>query len=170
MLGVDDARFHAGDMFAFSQGLDEECPAPGWVDVFPLSEVEALRPVGDVLWERAGAASGDLDPLEFRSTWEPLAVTPAQRERFAAAVRAAAPAVVRVEGTRHTLWRGEAVVVDSVDLFVECGRLMPDALSEVGRVARECGVAAVARSSVTLGLARNPRVRTAVLLPDGSGA
>lgn len=167
MLGVDDDRFRSDDMSTFGQGIDEDCPAPGWVDIFPRSEVEALCSIGEVLWRREGSPSDELDPLEFQSSWEPLAVPAEQRERFAAAVREAAPAVVRVEATRRRLRKGEAVVVDSIDLFVECGRPVADALSHVGRAARECGIVAGPRSSVTWGLPRKPSVRTAVVMSAG---
>ena len=97
MLGVDDDRYEAGDMAALERGIETECSLPGWVDVFPLTEVQQLRGFGSVLWERSGDPDEALDPLDFRSTWEPIDVSSQSLETFAGLLSNAAPAVVRVE-------------------------------------------------------------------------
>src|SRR4051812_36937101 len=66
MLGIPDERYVPGKMGALELGIERECHAPGWLDLFPLSEVEELRAFGEVLWEQPAASSAGLDPLDFR--------------------------------------------------------------------------------------------------------
>jgi hypothetical protein len=118
VLGVDDELYGTADLPALEEGIGHECRGiPGWLDLFPLSEVEALREFGEVLWERFGEA-GELDALDFRFTHEAIMVTPEERTAFVELLREAAPAVVRVHASRARLWKGERALEDSTSLYV----------------------------------------------------
>jgi len=130
MLGVDDERYSAADLPALEQGIGLECPGiPGWLDLFPLSEVEGLCDFGEVLWERSDEL-GELDPLDFRFTHEPIAVTPEARSVFVELVREAAPAVVLVYASHARFWKGDrgsvgelaSRLAGSSDLYESGGR------------------------------------------------
>lgn len=100
MLGMDEAAYARADLRALDMGIWQECPAPGWLDVFPLAEVDALREVGEVLWERRAEAGEGLDPLEFTLVVEATEPPPGATEAVAAAVR-----------ELRTVWRVECARV-----------------------------------------------------------
>ena len=121
MLGVDDHDWETGDMRALDDGM--RVPAlglgePTWIDLFPLSEVEALRTFGTVLWERPGDPGDDLDQLDFRYTREPVTFPAEALSAFQTLVRDVAPGVVRVTARRSRLWKGEAEIEDDTTLCI----------------------------------------------------
>jgi hypothetical protein len=144
VLGVEDEDWETGDMRALDQGLRVPRPAmsePTWIDLYPLSEVDALRSFGTVLWEQTAAGG---DPLDFRFTHEPVAVPAAALRAFASQVRVAAPEVVRVTATRSRLWKGESEIEGDTNLSVACffDRMSPPGpLEAVLAAAREAGIA-----------------------------
>jgi hypothetical protein len=159
-VGVADEDYVSGDMRALELGM--ELPGlrfdgPTWMpDIFALSEVEALRGVGTVVWQGGDAG----DPLDYRFTWEPLDADADARERFAALVD---PLPIRsVEAARERLWKGGEEVKVTDQLFVEAdpGR---DVLSTVHDAARTAKLVGTTGSSSTLGRPRDPRIRTATL-------
>src|SRR5205823_7077866 len=125
------------------RGIELECPGiSGWLDLFPLSEVEALRGCGEVLWERSGEACGR-DSLDFRFIREPIEVTTVARSTFARHVREVAPAVVRVHASHARLCKGERELEGSTSLYVgwdEARQGAPNTLRLVHEAAREAGI------------------------------
>ncbi len=143
VLAVDDEDWETGDMRALDAGLRVplHTPEPTWIDIAPVSEVEALRSFGTVLWEQT---SPGLDRLDYRFTREPVSFPAEALEAFGTLVRAVAPEVVRVTATRSRLWKGETEVEDDTTLCVACDfdRMSPPGpLAVVQRAAREAGVA-----------------------------
>jgi hypothetical protein len=161
MLGVDDGDFATGDMWALELGLrlpPLQFEGPTWIpDIFPLSEVEALRSFATVVWQ--GSPTGG-DPLDYRLTWEPLDAAPDARERFAALV-AAEPSIRRVVGTRRRLWDAGDEVEATDQLFVEADDLR-HAVASVHDAARTAHVVST-RFETTLGPPRDPRVTVATI-------
>ncbi len=161
VLGLDDEDCATGDMRALDSGM--HCPRPHtteptWIDVYPVSEVEALRSFGRVLWEQT--VPGD-DPLDFRFTYEPVTFSADALATFGRLVRSVAPDVIRVTATRSRLWKGESEIEDSTDLCVACewSRMPPPGpLKAVLDAAHEAGIA---HSGGSL-------VRLIDLPPDGS--
>ena len=118
VLAVDDEDWETGDMRALDAGM--RLPAldtrkKTWIDIYPVSEVEALRSFGSVLWEQA--APGD-DPLDYRFTFEPFEPDTDAVARFAALV-AALLAVRCVGADVARLWDGHDEVESSVRLAVD---------------------------------------------------
>ena len=144
VLAVDDEDWAVGDMRALDAGM--QLPAlsmsePTWIDIFPLSEVEALRSFGTVLWEQTSPGP---DPLDYRFTREPVGFPAEALESFRSLVRAVAPEVVRVTATRSRLWKGETEVEDDTTLCVAryFDRMSPPGpLEVVQKAAREAGIA-----------------------------
>ena len=161
MLGVADERFDRGDMQAFEYGIERECSFPGWLDVYPCSEVEPLRSFGHVLWEREGSAADGLDPLDFRSTWEPLQIRSSQEEAFAGLMRRVS-GVRRVEAAVWQLWKGDRQLDTSVQFHLDFSERRPHDFEEVRRALDEAGIRAPS-TSMTAGLSTDDRVRTAVI-------
>lgn len=87
MLGMDEAAYARADLAALDRGLWEECPAPGWLDAFPLAEVEPLRAFGEVLWEREEEPTAGLDPLDFSLAVEAVEPPAGVGEAIESAVR-----------------------------------------------------------------------------------
>jgi hypothetical protein len=143
VLAVDDEDWGTGDMRALDAGL--QLPAlsmsePTWTDIYPVSEVDALRSFGTVLWEQRSPGP---DPLDYRFTHEPVGFPDEALEAFRSSVRAATPEVVRVTATRSRLWKGEAEVEEDTTLHVACrfDRLSPPGpLQVVQEAAREAGI------------------------------
>ena len=153
MLGVDDADYEAGDMWALELGIP--LPAlrfdgPTWApDIFRLSEVDALRSFGTVVWEHdPETATGD-DPLDYRLTWEPVEVGAEARERLGALL-ASEPGITCVEATRQRLWRGREEIQTSVQLFVDAAGVRL-AVPIVQDAARAAGLATAGGLGVSLG-------------------
>ena len=118
VLGVADEDWSTGDMRALEDGM--ELPGldirdPTWLDIYPVSEVEALRSFGTVLWEQTAAGA---DPLDYRFTYEPFEPEPSAGERFAMLL-AETPEINRVGATVEHLWKGDEVLGETVRLFVE---------------------------------------------------
>ncbi|HEU5478143.1 MAG TPA: hypothetical protein VFU64_10020 [Gaiellaceae bacterium] len=143
VLAVADEDWATGDMRALDAGLHLplQTPEPTWIDIAPVSEVEPLRSFGRLLWEHTSPGP---DPLDFRFTHEPVAVSPEARSAFGRLVRVVAPEVVRVSATRSRLWKGESEVEDDTNLSVGCyfDQLSPPGpLGVVQEAAREAGIA-----------------------------
>jgi hypothetical protein len=118
VLAVEDEDWATRDLRALEDGMrlpTFDTREPTWIDIFPVSELDAIRSFGTVLWEQA--SPGD-DPLDFRFTFEPFEPDPAAIERFAAAV-AALPAVRRVGIDVSRLWKGDEEVESQVRVQVE---------------------------------------------------
>jgi hypothetical protein len=144
VLGVDDEDCATGDMRALDSGM--RCPRPHtteptWIDIYPVSEVEALRSFGTVVWEQT--SPGD-DPLDYRLTYEPATFSADALTAFRKLVRTVAPEVIRVTATRSRLWKGESEIEDSTSLCVVCDweRMSPPGpLEAVQNAARDAGIA-----------------------------
>lgn len=144
VLGVDDEDWATGDMRALDAGLRLPWPdtrEPTWIDLYPASEVAALRSFGTLLWEQSSPGP---DPLDYRFTHEPVAVSPEALKAFATLMPTVAPEVVRVTATRSRLWKGESEVEDETNLSIACHfeRLgpPPGPLEVVLEAAREAGI------------------------------
>jgi hypothetical protein len=143
VLAVDDEDWETGDMRALEDGM--RLPAlsmtqPTWTDIYPVSEVDALRSFGTVLWEQTSPGA---DPLDYRFTHEPVAVPADALATFRSLLPAVAPEVVRVTATRSRLWKGEEEVEDDTNLCVACyfDQISPPGpLQVVQQAAREAGI------------------------------
>lgn len=142
VLAVDDGDWATGDMRALDAGLQLplHLREPTWVDIYPASEVDALRSFGTLIWEQTSPGP---DPLDYRFTHEPVAVPAAALRAFGASLPMVAPEVVRVTATRSRLWKGDVEVEDDTNLCVSCSfdRLSPPGpLRAVQEAAREAGI------------------------------
>jgi hypothetical protein len=147
VLGVSDEDWATGDLRALEEGA--ELPALGsgtWLDIYPQSEVDALRDFATVVWEQTAPGA---DPLDYRFTHEPFAPDAAAAERFAALL-SAEPAVRRVGALVERLWKGDRFVREKVQLTVE-GAPGADVLSIAADAARATVIAGVPASGATLG-------------------
>jgi hypothetical protein len=118
VLAVADEDWATGDLRALDDGMRLpmlDTREPKWVDICPVSELDALRSFCTVLWERA--SPGD-DSLDYRFTFEPFEPDPVAIERFAASL-AALPAVRRVGADVSRLWKGDEEVRSRVRVFVD---------------------------------------------------
>ncbi len=165
VLGVADRSFEERDAEALLRGVEHEVRLPGWVDLFPLSDVETLRTVGTILWEPGAPRIGQLDPLDFHYTWDPVESTEEQRASFAAFLRTI-PGVICVEGTYQRLWKADELVDLTMQLFIDfdAGRGgIEDAVRRVETAWEESGLARTPNRGCSLGLPGDPRIKTAVL-------
>lgn len=160
MLGIADDDYAAGDMWALMVGIELRLRQPGWLDLFPLSEVEALRPLGTVVWER-GARPRNGDSLDFRFTYEPLEVDDEVAQAFAELVRVI-DGVERIEGTLERLWHDDDEVEQTIQLHLGFRHRRPHDFEQVESAAREAGLTAP-RMSMSAGLPTRPQVRTSTL-------
>jgi hypothetical protein len=143
VLAVDDEDWATGDIRALDAGM--HLPAfdtseKTWIDIYPFSEVDALRSFGSVLWEQVSPGA---DPLDYRFTYEPVAVSAETLRAFQHAVCAIAPEVVRVTATRSHLWKGDTEIEDNTNLCVACDldRISPPGpLRVVQEAARDAGI------------------------------
>ncbi len=169
MLGVCDEDWATGEMWALELGMP--LPAlrfdhPIWApDIFPQSEIEALRSFGTVVWEHDPATATGNDPLDYRLTYEPPPVAREAVARFGAA-RAGERGIRRVEATLQRLWNGAEEVDRQTNVYVDADGVRL-ALSIVCDAAQSAGVLATTSFASSLGLPRDPRVRT-VTLYEGS--
>jgi hypothetical protein len=147
VLGVSDEDWVTGDMWALEEGAQLPPLGTGtWLDIYPESEVGALRAFGTVLWEQAAAGP---DPLDYRFTHEPFAPDPAAAERFTDLL-SADPGIRRVGALVERLWKGDDSIKETVQLTVEA-RPGSDVLQLVHDAARETVVVGVPASGATLG-------------------
>jgi len=117
LLGLDDEAYAELDVAAIAFGIEQEAPLAGWVDLYPLSEVEDVREIGTVVWERDAPPAAGLDPLDFHYTYEAVE-TPRD---LVASVRWAVedePSVRRVELSRERLRKGELEVFTAFREYV----------------------------------------------------
>jgi hypothetical protein len=155
MLGVADDDYSTGDMAALEFGIG--IPQPGWLDVFPLSEVEALRSFATVVWSR-GERPRTGDPLAFRLTWEPLRVEPDVADAFAQRV-SVVEGVTRIQAAVQRLWKDASEVRHSSHLFVDFHARRPHDFEQIRSAANEAGVVV---NGITAGTA-SPGVQTTTL-------
>jgi hypothetical protein len=133
LFGIDDRDWSESDLRALDHGLEREVAGfHAWLDVFSVVDAAAVRADGIVLWEQGSPGS---DPLDYRFTYEPLDPGPAMLGRFGALL-AAEPAIRGVAGTVQKLWKGEALVEESVQLAVDAHPFAP-ALAIVDAAARD---------------------------------
>jgi hypothetical protein len=104
---VDDELCSAATCRRSSRGSGSSVPGFPLARPLPLSEVEELREFGEVVWERSDEL-GELDPLDFHFTHEPIAVTPEVQSVFVELVREAAPAVALVYVSHARFWKANA--------------------------------------------------------------
>jgi hypothetical protein len=166
MVGVDDSDYDTGDMWALELGM----PVPGlmfsepqWIpDIFRLSEVQALRSFGTVVWEHDPAAATGADPLDYRLTYEPLpAVDRDELARFGALL-AVEPGIRRVDATLQRLWKGDREVERHTNLYV-ASEAVRQAVSLVHDAAKSTGVLPTTGFASSLGRPQDPRVHTSTL-------
>jgi hypothetical protein len=143
VLGVDDGEWATRDLRALDQGMrfpHPHTPEPTWIDLYPISEVEALRSFGTVLWEQTAPGP---DRLDYRFTHEPVSVSAGVLATFRQLLVSVAPDVVCVTATRSRLWNGEAEIEDSTILSVGWDPFSgppPGPLKAVLDAAREAGI------------------------------
>lgn len=147
LFGIDDSDWHESDLRALDHGLEREVVGfHAWLDVFSVADAAAVRADGIVLWEQRSPGS---DPLDYRFTYEPLDPGPAVLARFGAFLEAE-PAIRRVSGIVQKLWKGDALVEDSVQLAVDAGAFAP-ALALVDAAARDTILVGRGNHGSTLG-------------------
>jgi hypothetical protein len=154
-LGVVDPP---GDLRALEAGIEAEAAPPGWVDLYPLSEVEPLRAFGYVVWERADGVRDGLDPLDFRFSYEAPEVSDAVRDSVRA-VAADLTGLVRVGLTVARLWKGDREVYSNTCVSVGWDhghRPVHDALPRVLSAIRAAGDVSTANIGGSLGAPRRP--------------
>jgi hypothetical protein len=159
LLAVEDEDWAAGDIVALEDGI--ELPTPEisgqtWVDFFPVSELGELSRFATLLWEQT--TPGD-DPLDYRFTYESFAPDRASLARYAALL-AEQPAISSVRATVQKLWKGDRLVEERVQLFVEAGRPLNDVLTIAHEAAKETVLAGRSRHGATLGPPRGEPTAT----------
>lgn len=167
VLAVDDDDWATGDMRALEDGM--RLPAldtaeKTWIDIYPVSEVAALRSFGTVVWEQT--LPGD-DPLDYRFTRHAVEVPAEALATFGDLVHGKAPEVTRVTATRSRLWKGESEIEESTSLsvFYDLDRLSPRGpLEVVLKAAHEAGIA---HSGASLASPADPSSYATVLYDAG---
>jgi hypothetical protein len=133
LFGIDDRDWRESDLRALDHGLEREVIGfHAWLDVFSVVDADAVRADGIVLWEQTSPGG---DPLDYRFTYELLDPGSAMLARFGALLEAE-PAIRGVAGTVQKLWKGEALVEESVQLAVDARSFAP-ALAIVDAAARD---------------------------------
>jgi hypothetical protein len=165
VLGVANEDAAGSDLWALECGIGSEVSLPGWLDIGPVSEVEALRSFGVVVWERRESPRSRLDPLEFRFTHDAPTATP-ELVRAATVAVEAVPWVRRVEISNERLWKGAREVWLHERLFVVGEGLPPrgDPVRAVSGAMKALGVRNVA---VSLGDAPEGTPTTTVFAAPG---
>ncbi len=162
MLGMDDAAYDGGHPDAILFGVEHEGLSAGWVDLFPLSEVETLRELGQVVWERDAPSTEGLDPLDFRWSYEAIPAPDGLAAEVAAAVEGVST-VIRVELTRQRLCKGDREVWTQTRVFV----VQDDPRGRPGNVVKTIGelLAPFFPSNRGVGLSRpvDPDIATTTL-------
>jgi hypothetical protein len=159
LLAVEDDDFAAGDIVALEHGIELpalEISGPTWIDFFPVSELAELRRFATLLWEQETPGE---DPLDYRFTHDPFAPDRASVGRFAERL-AELPAIRSVHGTVQKLWKGDRLVEESVQLFVDATWPPNDVLSVAHRAARETVLAGRSTHGATLGPPRGTPTAT----------
>jgi hypothetical protein len=147
LLGIDDRDWRESDLRALDHGLEHDVVGfHAWLDLFSVADTAAARADGIVLWEQTLPGS---DPLDYRFTYEPLEPDPAMLARFAALLEAE-PAIRRVAATVQKLWKGDALVEESVQLAVDAQPLA-NALAIVDPAARDTILVGCRNHGSTLG-------------------
>jgi hypothetical protein len=163
MLGLKDADYESAHPDAILFGVEREAGRlGGWADLFPLSEVEKLREFGYVAWERDGRPIENLDPLNFRYSFEAIEAPPGLAALINAAVEDV-PAVVGVELTHERLWKDDREVWAQARVFViedEARGRVGDAVTTVDEVVAPFFPL---NRGVSLGRSHDPRVETTTL-------
>ena len=99
------------------------------------------------------------DPLDYRFTYDPFTPDLASLSRFAALL-AAQPAIRSVGATVQKLWKGDRLVEESVQLFVDATWPPNDVLSIAHAAARETVLAGRSTHGATLGPPRREATAT----------
>jgi hypothetical protein len=147
LLGFDDRDWSESDVRALDHGLEREVVGfHAWLDVFSVVDHAAVRADGIVLWEQRSPGS---DPLDYRFTYEPLDPGSAMLARFGALLEAE-PAIRGVSGMVQKLWKGDALVEESVQLAVDARAFAP-ALALVDAAARDTILVGRGNHGSTLG-------------------
>jgi hypothetical protein len=163
MLGLDDGHYENGDPGAILFGLEREMGyLGGWTDIFPLSEVETLREVGHILWERDGRPVEGLDPLDFRWSFEAIPAPEGLRAAIETAVEDLPP-VMGVEVTQDRLWKADREVWTQARVFVIADEGQGDIGDLVGVVNGLLAPYFPLNRAVSLGRPIDPRVETTTL-------
>lgn len=126
-----------------------------------MTDAVTVRKSFEVLWERDGRPLDDLDPLDFRFSWEPLEVPEPAAAAFAGLLRHL-PLVRRVEATVERLWKNGSELRSNAQFYVEFIERRPHDFEHVSNAAREAGIA-LRRFGMTAGRPWDDRIRTAVL-------
>lgn len=163
LLGVADADYEGEHVRALDRGIEREIVGVhAWFDLFALSDADAVRGLAEVLWERNESPAGELDPLEFRLTWEPLDVSEAAVAAVAEHVRAIG-GVRRVEAGRERLWKNGREVAAEVCFYVDFAIRRPNDFELLEDALRDAGAVPATSWQLSAGLPGDGRVRTAVL-------
>ncbi|MDP9261988.1 MAG: hypothetical protein M3O89_08470 [Actinomycetota bacterium] len=162
MLGMDDADDNRGHPDAILFGVENEGLSAGWVDLFPLSEVEKLREFGYVVWERDGRSIEGLDPLDFYWSFEAIPPPGGLVAAVAAAVEDV-PAVVRVELTRQCLCKADREVWIQTRVFVVDDEARGSAGNVVKTISELLAPFFPSNRGVSLGRSVDPGVATTTL-------
>jgi hypothetical protein len=149
LLGIDDRDWCESDLRALDHGLEREgLGFQAWLDLFSTADADAARAAGVVLWEQTSPGA---DPLDYRFTYEPLQPAPAALGAFTELLEAR-PAIRRVGATLQKLWKGDALVEESVQLAVDATPAgAPQPLAIVDAAARATILAGCRHHGSTLG-------------------
>jgi hypothetical protein len=107
------------DLSALFWGVCHEIGVDAYIGIPTRAEMEAIRRVGDCVWERTGPAPEYADPLDFSSTSEPIKLPSALLEAIRDAMKAF-PVVRRVGVSQSKLWKSGAIFKDGINFGVEC--------------------------------------------------
>jgi hypothetical protein len=163
MLGLADDDYENADPDAILFGLEREMGyLGGWTDLFPLSEVETLREVGHILWERDGRPIEGLDPLDFRWSFEATPLPEGLRAVIEAAVEDL-PAVMGIEVTQARLWKAGREVWTQARVFVIADEARGHVRNVVTPIAELLAPYFPLNRAVSLGRPVDPRVETTTL-------
>lgn len=112
-------RPNHSDLSALFWGVSHEIGVHAYIGIPTRAEMQQIRSVGELVWERAGPAPEYADPLDFRSTSEQVKVPSALREAIREAMEPF-PVVRKVGVLQSRLWKSGELFKDEISFGVDC--------------------------------------------------
>ena len=107
------------ELSALFWGVSHEIGVHAYIGIPTLAEMQQIRRVGQIVWERTGPAPEYADPLDFRSTSEQIKVPSALRNAIQDAMEGF-PVVRYVGVSQSRLWKSGQLFKDGINFGVEC--------------------------------------------------